>query len=410
MNQELLFYKELINSLCGIDMNVIENTEKAFSDYLQSSGNSHILQLLSSKSFVHASIQSLRPGIIYDFYIVSGPRCLVFYEECSNRLLLLGPLLTEEYMKEDTIKQLAQSGASHEVIHQFEDWMQTLCTISSQNLFKTMQLLLQQFFGKLPPFPVERIDFWMNLHSHMMFHTPEHDEDVSKMRQIEMRYEISTALTEAVKEGNFSLASYFLRKFHFGKDNYIRNADPLRNLQNYCIILNTQLRYALEEKGIHPYLLDAFSSDIALHIEQLQNVNKAKNFVLHVIREYCTLVQEHAYPNLKPMIHLAVTYIKEHLNDNLTVKDTAQALTMNANYLSSQFHTEMGIHFIDFVNQERIKQACGLLRHTNLPIKDIAAVVGYNNTSYFTKQFSKFHHQSPRTYRSGIRTQKTGIV
>ena len=120
-----------------------------------------------------------------------------------------------------------------------------------------------------------------------------------------------------------------------------------------------------------------------------------------MIREYCNLVREHSFPNLKPLIHLAVTYIKEHLNDNLTVKDTAHALTMNANYLSSQFHAEMGINFIDFVNQERVKQASSLLRHTNLPIKDIASVVGYNNTSYFSKQFYKVYHQAPRTYRSG---------
>ena len=317
MNQELIFYKELIKNLCGMDMHVLENSEKAFSAYLQSSGNNHILQMLSSKAVKYTGVLSLRPGIIYEFYIINGPRCLVFYDACTNRLLLLGPVLTEEYMKEDTVKQLTENSALHSVIQQFEEWMQTLSVISSQTLFKTMQLLLLKIFGVNPPFPIERINYWMNLHSHMILHTAEHNKDVSQMRQIEMRYEISAALTEAVKEGNFSLAAYFLGKFSFDKDDSIRNANPLRNLQNYCIVLNTQLRYALEEQGIHPYMLDAFSSDIALHIEQLQNVNKAKSFVLHVIRQYCTLVQEHAYPNLKPMIHLAVTYIKEHLNQNL---------------------------------------------------------------------------------------------
>ena len=406
MNEEQLFYKDLIKNLCGVDFFVIENSEKAFTEYLRMSGNDRILQLLGVRSSLRGKSQPLHSGIIYEFYIISGSLCLVFYDENTNRFLLLGPVLTEEYVYEDTLMQLIDNGISNYVIHQFEEWIQSLSVISTQSMYKTMHLLLQHTFGQMPPFPIERIDYGLNLRSRLIFHPSEHDEDVIRMREIERRYEISTALTEAVKEGNFSLASYFLGKFHFGKDNYSRNANPLRNLQNYCIILNTQLRYALEEQGIHPYLLDAFSSDIALHIEQLQNVNQAKSFVLHVIREYCKLVQNHAYPNLKPMIHLAVTYIKEHLNDNLTVKDTAQALTMNANYLSSQFHEQMGVNFIEFVNQERIKQASGLLRHTNLPIKDIASLVGYNNTSYFSKQFFLIYHQSPRAYRSGTRNHQ----
>ena len=86
-------------------------------------------------------------------------------------------------------------------------------------------------------------------------------------------------------------------------------------------------------------------------------------------------------------------------DDNLTVKDTARALTVNANYLSTLFHRDMGMTFIDFVNRERTNQAASLLRHTNLQIQQIAATVGYNNTSYFAKQFVRFQGISPSQYR-----------
>ena len=87
--------------------------------------------------------------------------------------------------------------------------------------------------------------------------------------------------------------------------------------------------------------------------------------------------------------------------DNLTVKDTANALTVNANYLSTLFHNEMGMTFIDFVNKERTNQAAALLKHTNLQIQQIASAVGYNNTSYFAKQFLRFQGVSPSHYRRG---------
>lgn len=402
MERNLEFCQGLVKSLCGVDFHILENRKKAIQEHMQTSTTNEVLHIFYAKVFAASDLHPLQAGILYEFYIAGGPCCLVYLDDKTNRLLLLGPSNTEEYIKENLNQRLSECGIPQSVVHHFEDMVQSLPTIPTQNLHQGMNLLLQYCFEQTAPPPRKRIDYLMNTRSHIMLHVTEHDEHVSRMRQIEMRYEISAALTEAVKEGNASLAAYFLGKFHFGKDNDVRNANPLRNLQNYCIILNTQLRYALEERGIHPYILDAFSTDIALHIEQLRNVEQAKGFAFHVIREYCELVRKHSYPNLKPLIHLAVTYIKEHLNDNLTVKDTAQALTMNANYLSSQFHEEMGINFIDFVNLERVKQASSLLRHTNMPIKDIASVVGYNNTSYFSKQFHKVYNQSPSLYRAGI--------
>lgn len=166
--------------------------------------------------------------------------------------------------------------------------------------------------------------------------------------------------------------------------------------------MNTQLRHTLEKSGIHPYQVDKLSNEVGIEIEQLKSTNQLPEFFSRVIHRYCRLVQEHAYPNLKPLTNLAVTYIKEHLADNLTVKDTAKALTVNANYLSSLFHRDMGITFIDFVNKERTNQAAALLQHTNLQIQQIASAVGYNNTSYFAKQFVRFQGVSPSHYRREV--------
>lgn len=152
--------------------------------------------------------------------------------------------------------------------------------------------------------------------------------------------------------------------------------------------------------GIHPFHLDQLSHEIALHIEQMRSAVEAEKYPLEIIRRYCELARENAYPDLKPFTRLAVTYFKEHLSDNLTVKGTAQALLVNANYPSHQFHRDMGITFVDFVNRERINQAAALLKHTNLQIQQIAATVGYNNTSYFARQFVKFHRMTPRAYRN----------
>ena len=227
----------------------------------------------------------------------------------------------------------------------------------------------------------------------------EHLETIDKIRKVELRYETSLALTEAVRQGNFSLALDALQHRSAGTDMAARNPNPLRNLQNQCIILNTQLRHALEGGGIHPYRLDVLSHDIGLQIERLHSVESAELFIVHILKQYCRLVQEQSFHGLSPLIHQTVIYIKDNLSANLTVRDTAKALSVHPDYLSHQFHKEMGMTFIEFLNQQRCAQARELLRHTNLQIKQISAMVGFNTISYFTKQFVRLYQQTPRDYR-----------
>ena len=214
-----------------------------------------------------------------------------------------------------------------------------------------------------------------------------------------MRYEASAALTEAVKAGNLSLALRLIQDMYTGITSMVRNPDPMRNAQNMCIILNTQLRHAMEEQKIHPYRLDMVSGEIGRQIETLSTLEEVGKFYSHIIHRYCELALEKNYSHLDPLCRQAVVYIKNHMTDNLTVKATADALLVNANYLSGKFHQEVGITFTDFVNQQRTEQAASLLTHTNLQIQQIAAAVGYNNASHFAKQFLRFYSMTPRDYR-----------
>lgn len=227
----------------------------------------------------------------------------------------------------------------------------------------------------------------------------------SSMRSIEDRYEMSVAITEAVKEGNYSLAMTILGDSAKFEGVSKRSSSPLRNLQNYAIVINTQLRHSLEGQ-IHPYKLDKVSDQIGREIEELTSIGSGYEFFSEIIKRYCSLVRENAYPNLKPLAHLAVTYIKERLNQELSVKEVAKALTVNANYLSWFFKKEMKMSFTDFVNSQRIKQAKNLIRFTNMQIQQIAYLVGYNNTNYFVKNFYKFTSQTPTEYRRGQKGNK----
>ncbi len=224
-------------------------------------------------------------------------------------------------------------------------------------------------------------------------------ETVLPMRLLEQRYEQSTALICAVKQGNLFLAQRLYQSLITDISHIHRSKSPIRNAQNLCIIMNSLLRSALQEIGIHPYLLDKLSGEIAVKVENTQSYTALQSFCEQILIKYCELAQNYRYQNIKPLVREAITYTLANLSDNLSVQIVADTLHVNPDYLSHLFHQETGQNFSDFINQERIRQAAALLKNTGYPIKQIALLVGYNNTSYFTKQFQKYQNMTPSKYR-----------
>ena len=53
-----------------------------------------------------------------------------------------------------------------------------------------------------------------------------------------------------------------------------------------------------------------------------------------------------------------------------------------------------------FINEVRLENARKLLVETNIPISQIGEETGFNDHSYFSKQFRLFFGELPSTYRS----------
>lgn len=399
MKEKFIQLQQLLDCTCGLQMACVPRSREAVIELFRSSADPVFDVLLKNDDSYVRQILELPTDedTIYEFSTSVG---IVFFTYTPrDEIYLFGPVLTEHYSLETVLQNLSPYEINEHMQHLIVQFISSLPVIPAERLFSIVQTCLRQLFYLERPLKITQASTFFSLENMLRSSLPHLTPEISQMRQIEIRYEHGTALIEAIKQGNVSLAFHLVGEYVPGSDTTVRNKNPLRNAQNYCIIFNTQLRHAMEECGIHPYRVDQLSNEIGMQIEQITEVSKLKDFFAYMIRQYCRMVQKHAYTNLNPLTNLAVEYIKEHLSENLTVKETAQALTVNANYLSAQFHEHMGISFIDFVNQERVHQAAALLGHTHLQIQQISQIVGYNNTSYFSKQFARFMGTSPRQYR-----------
>ncbi len=99
-------------------------------------------------------------------------------------------------------------------------------------------------------------------------------------------------------------------------------------------------------------------------------------------------------------------YIKQHVNEELSVEKLATLVYLSPDYLTRIFKKRFGKSVIDYLAEYRIGLAAQLLLDTELSVTMIAAKVGYGNYSYFTKQFRKFYLITPREYREKYKRTK----
>ncbi len=96
----------------------------------------------------------------------------------------------------------------------------------------------------------------------------------------------------------------------------------------------------------------------------------------------------------------AITVMLDNPGKPHNVQSLAEIAGMSRTAFAEQFKSLTGRTPIDFLREVRLRQAVRLLTATNLPIKTIAARVGFGSRSYFSKAFKQFSGVDPANYRA----------
>lgn len=92
-------------------------------------------------------------------------------------------------------------------------------------------------------------------------------------------------------------------------------------------------------------------------------------------------------------------YIHNHLDDKLDRDSLASMVYLSPDYLSHCFKCQTGLSLTNYIIETRIQEAKRLLEKKEMNIRDIAITCGFQNISYFTRQFKKSTGMTPREYR-----------
>lgn len=233
-------------------------------------------------------------------------------------------------------------------------------------------------------------------------HGESFDEIEANIKVMEMRYAFENELIRAVSLGQQhkeSLLTAQLNENMFER----RVADPLRNAKNYCIIMNTLLRKAAEDGGVHPIYIDSTSSKFALRIELLPDTKACSSMMREMFSSYCRLVYKHSMRRYSPIVQKAILIIDSDISAELSLNSLAKNLGISAGYLATIFKKETEKTVSEYIKDKRIEHAMYLLSTTHLQIQTVALHCGIMDVQYFSKIFKKKIGKNPKEYREASR-------
>ncbi|WP_238590704.1 AraC family transcriptional regulator [Paenibacillus beijingensis] len=107
----------------------------------------------------------------------------------------------------------------------------------------------------------------------------------------------------------------------------------------------------------------------------------------------------------KETVQQVIHYLTTQYAEPLSIEAMADSLGYNRAYLSRLFKKHTGVTPVSFLLRLRIDKGRQLLRERQeLTVEQIAASVGLQDPLYFSKQFRRFHGESPSDYREAMRS------
>ncbi len=323
----------------------------------------------------------------------------------EKNILLIGPYLSAPLSSKDILEIGERAGIPIGSQKPLRDYYSaTPILAESDKIFIMIDSFCEQIW-ETPSFAIVELNksYGPSLLSlDTASHGESFDEIEANIKMMEKRYAFENELIRAVTLGQQHKETLLVAQLNenmFEK----RSSDPLRNAKNYCIIMNTLLRKAAEDGGVHPIYIDSTSSKFALRIELLPDTKACSSMMREMFTSYCRLVYKHSMRKYSPIVQKAILIIDSDISAELSLNSLAQKLGISAGYLATVFKKETEKTVSEYIKDKRIEHAMYLLSTTHLQIQTVALHCGIMDVQYFSKIFKKKIGKNPKEYREATR-------
>ena len=168
-----------------------------------------------------------------------------------------------------------------------------------------------------------------------------------------------------------------------------------------CMAAGTILQRAIRQRMVraYPWLKRFIPGKVPANTRADLEMQLSEEFaILH------TLFPKEASQSFREIL----TYILTHMDREPHQPEISDAFYLSSSTLSQMFTRELGCGFRSYVTECRMLRAASLL--SELEAAKVAEQLGYQDYSYFTKQFRKRFGLFPAEYQSNVRKERTSCT
>lgn len=111
------------------------------------------------------------------------------------------------------------------------------------------------------------------------------------------------------------------------------------------------------------------------------------------------LAVDRTLPSDGAPVERAMRYLEERVDGRVQVRELAAMVGVSPSHLAALFREATGGGILAHHTNLKMAHARKLLDTTDLPVAEVGRRIGWEDPFYFSRQFSRTHGMSPRTYR-----------
>lgn len=183
--------------------------------------------------------------------------------------------------------------------------------------------------------------------------------------------------------------------------------DPIKQEIYLAIVAVTLAIRAAIDGGVHPETA-FYLSDVSIHkIGTCRDANEIIRLTVEtelqcaaMVREIKDSMDEDITPEENPHISRCKDYIFAHMHGKITVKELANAVGLETNYLSTLFKRCEKKTLKQYITEEKVKLIKNLLTYSSYSYIEIATYLGFSSQSHMGMEFKRITGMTPGEYRA----------
>ncbi|MCW4469919.1 AraC family transcriptional regulator [Flavobacterium sp. MFBS3-15] len=148
--------------------------------------------------------------------------------------------------------------------------------------------------------------------------------------------------------------------------------------------INKLIRECMSYSVTKDALVDLALQELLVRIVQTQTVQRTND--------------SNAIDTASP-IYAITQYIRDNITKSINLKDLSEKACMSTTSFYRYFKRELGVSPIEYILNEKIKQAKQLLKNPGIQINEVCFMAGFDDCNYFIRLFKKYEGITPKQYQ-----------